>query len=750
MKLLPRLAALLLLLTLAGTAVAQQKKQAPPKPQPKPTAAPTPPPTFDTLIPADKYFLYLEARNAGHLIQSNSVNEVLEPILNFAAPPKEFNTMVKWLHDHAADVMTSRMLVTAWPRETNLPEVIIAVEFASPEEAAKFRVSFNAVLKGVIPPTPVAASEQKPDNVRTPAATKPRYYLRQLGSLVVLTPTALDLKKVKPAGSKLLSDDTNFRAARTRFNSESVFLFVDMKQIEQQEEERRKLYEKQLEEERLVAVELEAKKADEPPPPAPIEDEVPPNAVDSFTIYEGRKKDSAGIDPAAMALMSLAGAFFTPESKWPDAIAVGLSLENDSFDVRALLLNDAGEKIDPVPFLPILVPGPPVVFEAPNIVPADTQFLATMSLDLPQMYAAMAQPRPTLANYSRRGTGPETNPVSPFAELEKKLQINLRNDLLPLLGTEIAVRLPLVNLHLLGLGAMIPTTSNAQPSEAGSPAVLISVRDKEAVRALLPKLIDALGFKGASALAQTERRSDTEIVSYLNLVSYAFIGNFLVLSGDPATVRQIVDSYLKNETLAGESHFRNFTRWQPRPSHGQVYVSPAFMQGYVSWAEQSKQISEQTKLFLTQLSLAAQPITYSLSNEGFGPLHELHLPKSLVLMAVAGMAGAVNSPRQANQESMAQAVMMQIAYFEEDYKKEAGSYGTLEQLIAAKVIDQDMVEQSGYKFEILVSADKFEVYATPVEYGPNGKRSYFIDQTRILRGADRNGAPASSSDPPIY
>jgi hypothetical protein len=271
------------------------------------------------------------------------------------------------------------------------------------------------------------------------------------------------------------------------------------------------------------------------------------------------------------------------------------------------------------------------------------------------------------------------------------------------------------------------------------------------VRALMPKIVEALGFKGASALAQAERKEDTEIVSYMNFFSYAFVGNFLVLSADSATVRQVVDSYLKHETLAGEINFKNFTRWQPRPAHGQLYISPALMESYKTWVEQTKLLSDPTKAFLTQLtSGAAQPITYSLSNEGLGPLHELHVPKNLVLMAVTGFSGGINPSPERQNEAMAMGFMMMIPHAEESYKKTSGSYGTLEQLIAAKVISKEMIESAGYRFEIFVTGDKFEAFGAPIEYGKNGKTSYFIDQTRVLRGADRNGASANSSDPVVY
>jgi hypothetical protein len=265
-------------------------------------------------------------------------------------------------------------------------------------------------------------------------------------------------------------------------------------------------------------------------------------------------------------------------------------------------------------------------------------------------------------------------------------------------------------------------------------------------------LIEGLGFKGASALAQTERREDTELVSFANLFSYAFIGDFLVLSSDPATIRHVVDSYLKHETLASEVQFKSFTRWQPRPMQGQFYISPSLMESYKKLTDQpSSLFNEETRAILSRLTAVPQPITYALTNEGFGPLHELHLPKNLVLMAVAGLSGEANPPPGVRNERMAYGVMYSIANAENQYKadKGAGSYGTLEQLITAELISKEMMESSGYKFELTVSGDKFEVTAVPAEYGKTGIKSMFMVNTMVLRGGDRNGAAATSSDPPI-
>ena len=764
----PTVAALLLLITLTATTVAQQKRQTPAKPQPKATPAPT----FETLVPAESYTLYGEVRSVGTLIQSNAVNEVLEPILNLAGPPKEFKSLVKWLNTHAEDLMSSRLLVATWPTGgKNLPETLVAIEFASAEDAAKFATKLNQVLPTVLPPVPAPTPEGQALNPKAPAPPpEPAFRLQQAGSLILLTPRPLDLKKLKPAGGKLLAEDNSFRSARNRFNSEPIFVFIDMKVIQRQEEERRKQLAEEAAQGRIVAVEqnlkkheeaVAEKKAEEPPEPEPPEPEFVPEK--HMEVELSASAETAKIDPVSSALTAMASSFFSGESNWPDAIGLSLSFEGDSFDVRALLVNSPGEKSDTIPFVPMLIPGPPLASETATILPADTELFATMSLDLPQIYATMSKPRPAPMYYTSRGNVPTENEgpfEPPFAAIEKQLKMNLKDELLPMLGSEIAIRLPVTGLDVFGVPrgpAPVPnTTDNSTPEKSSArtaPVLVISVKDKEGMRAFMPKFVEAVGFKGASAFANTERKEDTELVSYVNLFAYAFIGDFLVISSDAAATRHVVDSYLKHETLASDSNFRSYTRWQPRPAYGQLYISPALMESYKGWILQpSTRLNDQTKAFMLRMVAGAQPITYSLSNEGFGPLHELHVPRNLILMAVAGISNETNPTPVQRNEGSAIGLMFAIASNQEQYKRDkgAGSYATLEQLIAADLISKEMIERSGYKFEITFTGDKFEVYAVPQEYGKTGTMSYFIDQSMVLRGADRGGASATSSDPRIF
>jgi uncharacterized protein DUF3352 len=740
----PTMAVLLLLIALTITTTAQQKRQMPAKPQPKAAAAPTPAPTFDTLIPADSYTLYGEVRGVGQLIRSNTLNDMLEPVLKLAGPPKEFKSVVRWLNAHAEQLMSSRMLVATSPTNPNVPSTLIAIEFGSAEEAAKFVTPLNEFLPTVVPtPVPETAVETK---------DKTNFHLQHLGSLVVLTQRPWTMKQLKPAGSKLLSEDVNFRTARNRFNSEPIFVFVDMKSMEKQDEEQRKraeeLHREEIERLKREAGEKESKESAEDR--FELTEQVKDVGPPAIVALEKGAKETPAPDPIWDSLSELGASFFRVETRSPEAIGLALSFEGDSFDLRALLVSQAAEKVDAIPFIPTLVMGAPFSPEAPNIFPADTELIATMSLDLPQIYAAMSKPLPRLIN--RKGQIANGDPESPFVAIEQRLKINLKDDLLPLLGSEVAISLPMKDAPIIGAPQRLsPNAEEQQESATSGPAIAIAVKDKEGVRALMPKLIENLGFKGASSLAQTERREDTEIVSFANVFSYAFIGNFVVLSANPATTRHVVDCYLKHETLAADTSFRNSTRWQPRPLNGQLYISPSFMEGFKSMAEQpAVQVPDQVKAFFMRASMMPQPITYSLSNEGLGPLHEVHIPKDLILMAVAGISGEVNPPPMVQKERMAISLMYRLAGAETEYKTKNGSYGSLEQLIAADLIPKGELENSSYKIELILTGDKFEITGVPVEYGKSGKLSFFLDHTYVMRGGDKNGASASVSDPPIH
>lgn len=796
--------AYLLLISIVGLPVAGQHKrrvpekppartQAAPAPTPKPTATPTPTPepatpvTFDTLLAANSYKIYGEIRGAGQLIRSSAASDVLDPILKLGGPPSEFLDTLNWFKTHADEMMTSRLMVAAWPTATDVPGAVIAVEFSSPDEAIKFEKEVNGMLAKVLPPQTLPTPEeltdrQQPATQKAPAATVPSYYLQRADSLIVFSPTPVQLKKLRPKGSKLLSEDPNFQTAYNRFSSEPIFVYVDIAGIQKEQEERAKqaaeewkkeqeaqkaAQEKQkaegeLNENELSEEEKAAEMVDLTPEPSP---EVPPTP-------QPEPPPPTDAQILSNALSGLSNNLMGGSPNLPDALGIGFSPDSESFDVRVLMIDVAGEYSDPIPITAGLRLGGPVTPESPGVLPADSELVIMLSLNFPEIHELISLQEKPESSLTEEEVGAQftntkavmSQPVelaAPLRTIERITKINVKDELLPLLGSEVAVSMPMSAFGMFGppmTGPRPVQTKNDAESENGekpaprTPFVVISLRDREGMRRMMPRILEGFAGKAAAALAQSEKREDTEIVSIANMFAYAFVGNFMVIGVDAATTRYVVDSYLKGETLAANTQFKNFTRWQPQQVQAQGYLSSAFADSYRTWANSSTApISDEARLFLNRVSTNPQPITYSLSNDGLGTLHELHVPKSLVITTIAGIASTGNPPATVKNERQAMGVLWSISSAQRQYKEQKkDSYASLEELIAADMISKDRLDDCGYKFEVRLVPDGFEISAVPLEYGKTGKLSFFMaHDTHMIRGGDHGGAPASASDPQI-
>jgi hypothetical protein len=85
------------------------------------------------------------------------------------------------------------------------------------------------------------------------------------------------------------------------------------------------------------------------------------------------------------------------------------------------------------------------------------------------------------------------------------------------------------------------------------------------------------------------------------------------------------------------------------------------------------------------------------------------------------------------------------------------SFGNLEQLAGAGLVAGDTQVKKGYKFEVRATENwtrgaalyRFEVFATPTAYNVTGRRSFYTDETFIIRMADKGGKQAGNTDPAI-
>ena len=117
-------------------------------------------------------------------------------------------------------------------------------------------------------------------------------------------------------------------------------------------------------------------------------------------------------------------------------------------------------------------------------------------------------------------------------------------------------------------------------------------------------------------------------------------------------------------------------------------------------------------------------------------------------------------------ELRAVAALRQIAEAAETYRK---GFGVLPETLvqlgpapkegispdAANLIDAELAAgaKDNYTFRYRVySASRvgdarYEIIATPIQYGPGGRRSFYLDSSGVLRGGDKNGDVAGPDDP---
>lgn len=794
-----RVSLLLIIFLLSSGCVAAQKRRGAPAKTAAPAPAQRPGPAFENVLAVDTYRVHVEIRGVGQLLKTPSFNDVIEPLMKVVSPPKEFKTLLTWLNSQADALTTSRMMVGTWAVRPNVPNVLFAIEFASPEEAQKFEPKLKSFLPRLLPtPTPQvteapaanAATEKKATPAPASGEAKdeqpakeagPSLVVRQAGSLVYVSDVAFTFKKLRPAGSKLLNEDPSFRRVHDRFATESVLVFVDTAGMQREDEERRRKMEEEqlrLAQSRENATPENASGEEEPqssgenegegqPPPVATDPDVvaqvqtneqqPPVEL----VSENPQPPAPSANVAGELVGRVASLLFSGPSKLPDAVGLALAFEPDNYAVRLLLADEPGVKGNPIPFMPQLISGPPLTLEAAGVFPADTEFFVSLSLDYQQILDSMTK---TLDDSQRLGTTPavaEGAEESPFAIYERKSGIKLKEDLIPLLGNEVALML---SLQTLDVGPSKPV-AEPTPGEAEgasdkvaispmpNPVIALAVRDRDGMRALLPKVIESFGLKGASLLAQTEKRGDTEIVTYGGALSYAFVGNFLLLSSAPKEIRAVVDSYLNHDTLSSEGQFRNFTRWQPRQVLGQFYLSPKLMDSYRDFARSmDSSITDQLGDLLSRLSPTSEPLTYALSNEGLGPMHELRLPKNLALLMVASLFGVSSqSTSAAANESLVQGRLRAVASAQNTFRAtdKNGNYGSIDQLVTAGLLSKELFEPSGYRIEVTASGASFQATAVPVEYGKTGKLSFFMDESNVLRAGDHGGGPATIADKPV-
>jgi hypothetical protein len=99
-------------------------------------------------------------------------------------------------------------------------------------------------------------------------------------------------------------------------------------------------------------------------------------------------------------------------------------------------------------------------------------------------------------------------------------------------------------------------------------------------------------------------------------------------------------------------------------------------------------------------------------------------------------------------EQVVLAQLQTIKQAELAYFAEKGRFGTVDELVSSGQLNHTP-QVLNYTIEIEATAGGYTLMAVPDEYGPDGRRSFYLDQSGIIRGADHNGGAPKPTDPPV-
>jgi Protein of unknown function (DUF3352) len=657
-------------------------------------------------------------------------------------------------------------------------------------------------------PAPTGASVRP-----TPKGDATTFAYRRAGRWLLAADSPFTLKRLRgDESASALSENVRFQSARMRFGSDALFVYVDTTLAQQgwafqmqKEQEAREAAAKAQPVEQTHSVLMGTVEEGTPPPapppvviqqPAPTTDASPvPEALPSATPTPAEesaappvsdtegKKEGEGVAQLGVVVEAvkpteeqIAAAQFEGVLRglWggipriPGGVALGVGLGGGMLAVRLAVENPSDGTINVIPFLPNIISGAPVTADAAEVAPDDADIFFATSLDWAQIYTstlgtASLSPSYNMTANMMGGGGDEGDaaseaskekpptPDETIALIEKLFRFKFKEDLLPSLGNEVAISMPLDIFGRNLIGSLAKEKKEEKDSEPGFVAI-VSLNNPEKIREILPRVLAALSFSMPGAGGASERREGFEIRGEGGIV-YTIINNFLVASTEVKAVRHVVDSFAARRTLASSNAYRNATEWQARQKLVQLFVSEALMRGA---SEDTKKRSggstdPAVRALLAQLDVPPQPASYEATNEGDALVHELRVPVSMLkAYATVIMIGVKDSPVITG-EAMAMYALTRIGYAEEEFKrdKKKERFGTLEELIAEELLEKDFLQHLEYRLELNVSGEKYEATATPKNYGKTGRRSFFVDEVGTVRAADHKGRPATVEDPPV-
>ncbi|MEJ7616953.1 MAG: hypothetical protein WKF30_08345 [Pyrinomonadaceae bacterium] len=196
--------------------------------------------TFEALLGVDSYTIYAEARMIGRQASpAGAAGEILRSLEQLRLMPAEMRPFVSFITAHADQLANSRLGVATMPasNQSKLPQTIIAVDFASTDEARELEPELRRLFSTLVS----LASRQNKTAITTATAPKndtpgkqqsgvvsaaPTFHLIRKANLLLLGDHPFEVSVLKSKDGLALSEDPRFQALRARLASEQLFVYA--------------------------------------------------------------------------------------------------------------------------------------------------------------------------------------------------------------------------------------------------------------------------------------------------------------------------------------------------------------------------------------------------------------------------------------------------------------------------------------------------------------------------------------------
>ncbi len=135
---------------------------------------------------------------------------------------------------------------------------------------------------------------------------------------------------------------------------------------------------------------------------------------------------------------------------------------------------------------------------------------------------------------------------------------------------------------------------------------------------------------------------------------------------------------------------------------------------------------------------------------------------SVAIIVPVGIIAAIAIPnllaaRRAANEGATIAALRKIHSAEATYQSMHERFGSLEELVGDGLVQAELAsgDRYGYRFKVTLSVDDeqnrsvFSAVGVPARYPSTGRRSFFVDESGVIRGADSQGTEATRYDAPL-